>query len=83
MQNNDRNSRTPMAKRAFMPLTVESARTVAQDTEKQWFGSRDASTVIAKRRDAGIGKTVDAYNTSSNTSNTIHTIQSALRRARG
>jgi hypothetical protein len=66
-----------------MPITTDSQRMVAENLEKKWFGSRDSSSVIARRRDVGIGKTQDTNNAFANQGETATTIHDALRRVRG
>jgi hypothetical protein len=66
-----------------MPITIESQRTVAENLEKKWFAPRDSSSVIARRRDVGIGKNEATNNAFANSGETSTTIYSALRRVRG
>jgi len=85
-QTKDTMSRFSMSRRIFMSVAADNARTLNQDFMKQWLGSRDSSSVIAKRRSASIGK--DSYNVmnadlNAATFNDGNTISSALRRARG
>lgn len=83
MQNSSRLSQVSMSRRVFVPITTDSQRTVAENLEKKWFGSRDSSSVIARRRDVGIGKNQDTNNAFANQGETATTIHDALRRVRG
>lgn len=85
-QTKDTMSRFSMSRRIFMSVAADNARTLTQDSEKKWLGSRDSSSVIAKRRSASIGK--DSYNVmnadlNAPSFNEGNTIRDALRRARG
>jgi hypothetical protein len=86
MQTRDRQSQAGMSRRLAMPIITESQRTVEQSREKKWYGSRDSSVVIAKRRDTSMGISLvetNDYNVSTNTVEIANTIRSALRRSRG
>lgn len=86
MQTRNRLSQASMSRRLAMPIITESNRTVEQMREKKWYGSRDASTIIAKRRDASAGVSTSEtnnYNVSTNNVEIANTIRDALRRSRG
>jgi hypothetical protein len=83
MQTSSRLSQVSMSRRAFMPIITDSQRTVAESLEKKWFGSRDSSSVIARRRNVGIGKAANTNNAYANPGETATTIHDALRRVRG
>ena len=74
-----------MARHTYLETVPATPETVGVKLEKKWFGSRDASSVIANRRNSAVGK--GSLNASGGlfsftTYNDINTTDAARRRAR-
>jgi len=74
-----------MARQTYLETIPAVPNTVDQNIQKKWFGNRDASNVVANRRNVAVGKgslNADGNLYSFTAYNEINTTNSALRRAR-
>ena len=74
-----------MARHTYLETIPAVPNTVNQNIQKKWFGNRDASNVIANRRNTAVG--IGSLNADGNlysftTYKDINTTNTALRRAR-
>lgn len=74
-----------MNRRNYFQTNPETANTVTQKLQKKYTGSRDSSSVVAKRKANAVGN--GSLNASKNTmsftsNNNVNTVDSAKRRVR-
>jgi len=74
-----------MNRRNYFQTNSETANTVTQNLQKKYTGSRDSSSVVAKRKANAVGN--GSLNASKNTmsftsNNNVNTVDSAKRRVR-
>tara|TARA_B100000900_G_scaffold411781_1_gene432171 strand:+ start:632 stop:1006 length:375 start_codon:yes stop_codon:yes gene_type:complete len=74
-----------MNRRNYFQTNPETANTVTQNLQKKYTGSRDSSSVVAKRKANAVGN--GSLNASKNTmsftsNNNVNTVDSAKRRVR-